>query len=250
MVIHDGPTPLYRQVKEEIVGRIERGELQPHDRVPSERELCQLYGLSRTTVRQAIGEAEKEGLVYRIQGKGTFVAKPKITQGLFRITSFERSMRARGVVPRIKILKWRRLPVDIPLGKLLDLDVEAEVLELTMLGLGNEEPMVLYESSLVWSLGEIVKDRALAAAAEGRCFSMYQLYAPEVGRRFVVEQTFEAGLADGRLAEVLATEVGSPVFSVTSLIRAENGRPVELRRAFYRGDKYRFNVTREFTLEE
>src|SRR3569833_738583 len=93
------PIPLYYQLKERLTQQIMGGDFQPGTLMPSERELSDRYGISRMTVRQALGEMVKEGLLLREQGKGTFVAEPKITQGLLRLTSFSEDMQSRGLKP-------------------------------------------------------------------------------------------------------------------------------------------------------
>ena len=87
--------PIYLQLKELIKERILQGEYRPGQLIPSERELCMQYGISRMTARQAIGELQNEGYLYKLQGKGTFVSSGKIEQNLACLlyTSFIASSR-------------------------------------------------------------------------------------------------------------------------------------------------------------
>ena len=78
----DSPIPYYIQLIEMLKEKINQDELKPGDQIPSEPELCEMYGISRTVVRQALKEMEYEGLIYRRKGKGTFVAEPKISESL------------------------------------------------------------------------------------------------------------------------------------------------------------------------
>lgn len=71
----DSPIPLYIQFKEYLLDRIERGELEPGQRLPSEREFCDQLGVSRITIRQALNELVRDGMIQSVPGKGTFVGR-------------------------------------------------------------------------------------------------------------------------------------------------------------------------------
>ncbi|HHY93479.1 MAG TPA: GntR family transcriptional regulator, partial [Firmicutes bacterium] len=109
---HSSPIPLHVQLTEILRGWVESGELGPGERIPSERELCERFGVSRTTVRQALAEAEQEGMLTRIHGKGTYAAAAKIAQPLVRITSFAETIRSRGQVPTMTVLGARTVVAD------------------------------------------------------------------------------------------------------------------------------------------
>ena len=81
-IVKDSPLPLHYQLKQILLEMIENELLKPGDSIPSERELCEAQDVSRMTVNKAILSLVNEGVLYREQGKGTFVAKPKINQNL------------------------------------------------------------------------------------------------------------------------------------------------------------------------
>ena len=96
----DSPLPLYFQLKELLRQEIESGHWQPGQRIPSEAELCHAFDISRSVVRQALTELEYQGLLYREQGKGTFVAQPKISESLMQdLSGFYEDMVAKGLMP-------------------------------------------------------------------------------------------------------------------------------------------------------
>ncbi|CAA7603371.1 GntR bacterial regulatory protein HTH signature [Acididesulfobacillus acetoxydans] len=242
----NGSTPYYQQIKQYIRKLIQEEGLQPHEQIPSERELCEQFSLSRTTIRLALAEAEKEGLVYRVHGKGTFVSLPKIDQGLSAINSFEDTMRSRGLKPRIEVLSVEALPADLVINTILQLGLDEELMKLTLLGYANEEPIVHYESYLSRRIGRTVADEALQRAAAGLSYSTFELYTDRLGIKPVVtNQTFEATLADQETARLLQIQEGAAVFLITSLVYAENQQPIEYKAAHYRGDKFKFNVSRK-----
>ena len=97
---HHSPVPYYAQVKEALTDCMERNRWKPGDQLPGEPELCSMFDVSRTVIRQALGEMEHEGLIVRTKGKGTFVAQPKIMENLAqKLTGFYQDMADRGSPP-------------------------------------------------------------------------------------------------------------------------------------------------------
>jgi GntR family transcriptional regulator len=93
VVDQNSPIPYYVQVKEALRQRIQQGEWMRGDQLPVDLELCQMFGVSRTVIRQALNELVNEGLVIRRKGKGTFVAEPKIGESLVqKLTGFYQDM--------------------------------------------------------------------------------------------------------------------------------------------------------------
>lgn len=228
---------------------IDCGELRRGERLPSERELCERFRVSRTTVRHVLAQAEQEGLVLRVHGKGTFVSQPKIAQPLVRITGFAETIRAQGQEPGMRILNTRTLPADVAMAALMGIPPGAPITEFTTMGLADGEPMVLYLSHLPPQLGPQVVELARERTAKGVAFTMYELYGQILALQAVtVHQTFEASAADDAAAAALGIHGGAPVFVVTSLVRDSEGSLLEHRRALYRGDKYRFNVQRQYDM--
>ncbi len=245
----DPAVSLYKQIKEAIKTQIVSGKLQKGDKIPSERELCEMFQVSRITARQAIAEAIKEGLLYTVQGKGTFVVngkkEEKIDQGLVKITSFENSLMRKGLLAATKILNHEIKTVDFALSKILCLDMTNRVLNLELIGLANDEPFVLYQSSFEASLGSRFYEIAKEKEASKMGFSTIDLYDPieDIDPNYA-EQTFEALEANERLAEILEIDQGKPLFLVTSIIYTKNNIPIEFKKAYYRADKYKFHIKR------
>ena len=100
----DLPIPLYHQLKTLLLEQIRTGEMKPNDRLPAEDELAATHRVSKATVRQALNELAVAGVLRREQGRGTFVAEPKLAQGPREMTSFTDDMRSRGFHPASKVL--------------------------------------------------------------------------------------------------------------------------------------------------
>jgi GntR family transcriptional regulator len=242
------PTPLYKQLSDLLRRQIEEGKIKPDHSIPSERSLCEKFRISRITVRQAISEMINQGMLYRKQGKGTFVAKRKINQGLVRFVNFSRTVLELGMKPSTKILRNDLLPADIQIAKILDIPVTSQILKLSLLGMGDDEPLVLYESYFPLPLGKKMAREAIRREKRSMSFSTYDLYGESSGVfPTSVNQTFEAISADERLSSLMRVEKGTAIFMITSVFTAQDQRPLEFREAMYRGDRYKFHIMRELS---
>lgn len=143
------PVPLYFQLKTLILGWIKEGVYCPGDTIPTENELSAMFDISRTTVRQAITELVREGYLYRIKSKGTFVSKPKVTQRVLnRYFSHDEAIRAAGRKMRIEVLKKEVIPAP---RKLIDQELVKEgekVIHLYRRRFVDGEPMARIDSYL------------------------------------------------------------------------------------------------------
>lgn len=232
-----GPLPLYYQIKELLKAKIESGEFQPHERLPSENELEQLFRVSRMTARRALSELENEGYVYREQGRGTFVAEPKLRQSLLRLTGFTEDMLARGLKPGARVLEVQVLREKTVTEK-MGIPSDEELVKVQRIRLANDEPMAL-ETSYVRRVlcpgleEEDLNDRSLYKTLNER-------YGIQLGK---AHQTLEAKLADEFESQVLGIPVGRPVLHIERLTFLEDETtPVEYVRSTYRADRYRFYV--------
>ncbi|MGR5874663.1 GntR family transcriptional regulator [Bacillus pacificus] len=148
MIAKDNRTPLYYQLMDIIVEQIETGNLQEHDKLPSERELCEIHDVSRTTVRQTMQELEKEGYIYKKHGKGSFVSPRVFNQSLVRFYSFTEEMKKFGKVPSSTVVSFSIIHCDKKISKIMNLNNGEEVYQITRLRLADKEPM-LFETSYI-----------------------------------------------------------------------------------------------------
>lgn len=242
-MIGQGPTPLYQQVIEHIRQNIRQGNWGVHQQIPSERELCELLGVSRTTVRQALDAVVREGLLERVQGRGTFVARLTVRQPLTGFATFEETLRRLHLEPSVQVLEAGR-PVAADAARLLGLPGGQVCLAFRLLGLGSGHPMALYESVVPPAYGTRVRRELDQHRGEG-----YVLVNELIASLFAFpyldsEQTYAAAAAGRDEASLLGLRRGAPVLQVTSLFRSPQGDPVEYRRALYRGDQYQFTLNR------
>ncbi len=205
--------------------------------VPPERELALQYGTSRTTIRQALAELVVEGRLLRIQGKGTFVAKPKVAQ-LLELAGYTQGMRAHGLTPQTKILDTAYVAADDELATLLRIRPGARVLRIHRLRLADGEPMSTDTSHLPAGRFPGLQQNL------GRHASLYEALATDYGVQLAeAEETIETVLADPRDARLLAVDIGMPLLLLSRHTYDVDGTPVEWAQSRYRGDRYKL-VTR------
>ena len=247
MLDKSGQTPLYIQLRNLIQKRIEDGVYSEGTAIPSERELCRLYGVSRITVRQAIDLAVNEGLLVRRQGKGTYVETKRIIQALEHITSFDRTMTGFGMFPKTFVLDCKDV---IPTDKIcsaLGVGTGVPVTKLVLLGTADSEPLAVYVSYFIPELGSQMAKRATQRRFENKPFTSFDLY-DELNEEFrpaKVKQTFEARFAPAKAAKYLELERPAVVLVVESVVEARANRPLEYRTVFYRAERYKFSITRD-----
>ena len=232
------PTPYYAQLLDILSGRIARAVYQPGAQIPGEPELCRLFGVSRTVVRQALGEMEQDGLIERRKGKGTFVAFPKISESLAqRLTGFYADMVARGYRPLTQVLHHRLVEASEGVAQSLEIPPGARVFDIKRLRSVDSVPVQLVTSYLPYELcprlAEVdLTNRSLYDFLERECGLVIAR-----GRRYI--EAVSAGEADARLLQV---ERGAALIRLESLSYLENGRPLEYYHALHRGDRSRFEI--------
>jgi GntR family transcriptional regulator len=227
--------PKYYQVKRQLLDLT--AALDPGSPVPPERELARSYGTSRTTVRQALAELVIEGRLLRMQGKGTFVAKPKVAQ-LLELASYTEGMRAHGLHPQTKILDIGYVIADEQLAALLGMRPGSRTLRVHRLRLADGEPMSIDTSHL-----PARRFPGLRTQLQ-RHMSLYETLHAAYGIQLAeAEETIETVLADPHDARLLGVDPGLPLLLLSRHAFDVTGEPVEWAQSWYRGDRYKF-VTR------
>jgi len=232
------PVPLYYQLKQQMLAKIESGEWKPGDSVPTEQELQQSYHLSRTTVRQALAEMVKEGRLMRQRGRGTFVSQPKFQHDPLRHRGIGHYLLEQGLTPGWKVLDERHIVAPAEACARLGLARGAHVYCLQRLRLADDEPIGYLVSYVPANLAEGIDRSALDQGGS----TDYLRNLPAM-RESCVERSIEAVAAGDPEAKLLRVRRGSPLLSIQRLITARDGTPVEFLRALYRGDRMKFQVT-------
>lgn len=231
----DGPVPLYYQLRRFITDRIESGDWKPGDRLPSESELGNRFGISRTTVRQALGELASLGILNRIQGKGTFVSQPRIQQRLARLTGFSQDMHSRRMRPSSRILDLSLVRAGGRVAERLGLTPESETVYLRRLRLADGEPMAVEISYLLSDFFDALRAENLT---ERSLYEILKLRCSTIPTRAV--QEMEAIPCPTVEASLLGVRKGSPVLHIHRTTFDQDDRSFEQVESFYRGDRYIF----------
>jgi GntR family transcriptional regulator len=229
------PLPKYYTVKQRLLELT--AAMGPGSPVPPERELARQYGTSRTTVRQALSELVIEGRLLRVQGRGTFVAKPKVAQVL-ELASYTEGMRAHGLHPRTTILEIGYVTADQHLAGLLAIKTGGRAVRVHRLRLADGEPMSIDTSHLPARRFPGLRRQL------DRHPSLYETLAAVYGVQLAeAEETIETVLAGPEDARLLGVDVGLPLLLLSRHALDTGGQPVEWAQSWYRGDRYKF-VTR------
>jgi GntR family transcriptional regulator len=234
----DLPIPYYYQLSEILQDLIASGRMAPGDRLPSEPALCEQYGVSRTVVRQALGDLESEGAIERIRGKGTFVAAPKIVEHLAaQLTGLHDDVTARGQTLRSRVLTLEAAEPPAHVETLLGLSPGGKVVVLERLRFVDDEPWVFTRSYLPLSLCSPILAMDLSEK------SLYSILEKDLGLTLArATRTLEAVPAGAGLAAHLGIRHGVPVLLLKSRTFLSSGQPIEYFVAWHRGDRSRFEV--------
>ncbi len=230
--------PYYYQLIELIKENIEEGVWAPGDRIPSELELCDFYGVSRTVVRQALRELETDSLIVRRKGKGTFVAKPKINEGLIqKLTGFYQDMVEKGLKPVTEVLYQEIVPATTKIAQYLDVPIGTEIIDIQRLRFIHDEPIQLVTTYIPRQISPELINIDLS----GR--SLYEYLETEYGIKITKGTRYiEAVLATKEEAKLLDIEEGDPLIMLDSVSYSETGQVIEYYHALHRGDRSRFQV--------
>jgi len=229
---------LSQHVKNWLREAIEADVYQAGDQIPSENDLVAKFGVSRSTIRHAISELALEGWLYRIQGRGTFVSRPKFRQTLSRLTSFTEDMHMLGLTPKARLLLCQPEKPDQIVMKKLGLSSGDDVIRLERLRLADDEPVAINISILPHKLVPGLEKMDLENQ------SLYEILEKHYGHIIArAEQTLEPILADEAAAQLLEVPPNTPLLLVEGVTYLRNNVAIERLKIFYCGERYKFHLS-------
>lgn len=236
MVDKQSPLPIYFQLEEAIKVQIENGDWIPGEMIRSEREFAEKHQISRMTVRQAINNLVNDGYLYRIKGKGTFVAKKKFEQKLPVLSSFSEDMKARGLKPSSKLIRFKIVPASNEIASELAIPIFDPIYEIQRVRLADDVPMALEMTAIPANLIQGLTEEH----AKG---SLYEFIEDVLSSPIdQAKQVIEASVAHEPESEHLGIKKGSPLLLIQRNTYLSDGTALEVVRSAYRGDRYKYIV--------
>lgn len=230
----------YYILKKVLEEKIENEEFPADEPIPSERELMEMYQVSRITVRKAVDELVNEGYLYKIQGKGTYVKTDERSSNLFAITSCTEDVVRMGMKPTKKVMVAELVYANAKRAKALEITQEERVFMLGRILFADQEPLNYTVTFLPEKLFPGIDRHSFDRE------SLYQVLQEEYGVRLTkARRTIEAILARDEVAEYLDIEEGSPIILFRCVTYGiVNGKeiPVENFKCYYRTDKFKFYI--------
>jgi len=240
MSTSDATTPLYQQLREGLRARILENALPPLSKLPSESELMNLHSISRITVRQALNDLQKEGLIFKVQGKGAFVSKPKVAQDVTRLQGLAESMSDGQHQVRNRILSLKTVKANPHVAGRLALPPNTPVCRITSLRYLDRQPIAIDISYVSEAVGWSLKSADLAAR------DLIDIYENDLGLALGnADLVIEAAGAAATEAKHLKIATGAPVLRIERVIFTTGGEPLHFEAMCYRGDSFRYRLSIE-----
>lgn len=153
--------PLYQQLAHSIKKAVDEQKLKENDKIPAENEFCKIYDLSRTTVRQALDILEKDGYIYKLKGKGSYVSTPKIYQNRSSFSKFYDDIRSLGKIPVSKIISLKVKVANAYVKEKMQLEENDLMCQIKWVRYGNNEPLIYETINLNYKLVDGIETKEL-----------------------------------------------------------------------------------------
>ncbi|MFD1037409.1 GntR family transcriptional regulator [Virgibacillus byunsanensis] len=236
MNIKDPQAPIYIQIAKDIRAKVNKGLYQEGEQIPTEDEIAQQYGVSRMTARNSVTELVRDGIIFRIHGKGAFVSHGKVERNLNKITGFHEDMIAMGLQPSSKIIK---------LKKRFPTDKERNGLKIHRLSSVFEVKRIRYVDDIPYGFQKLIVPEYLVPdltevnlEKESLYYHLRKIEKPI----HVAEQRMEA-VMEPKINQILDIPKTIPFFFFERTSYLEEKLPVELLYSYFRGDKFSYTIS-------
>ncbi len=230
-------SPYYRWLADTLREDIFTGAYKPGDTLPTEHELMRRYQLSSTTVRRAVQDLVREGLIYRKAGKGTFVKRSKIEENLLYLTSFAEEMQSRDICPKFRLVSAKSIVPSREIAQALGITEDQQVFLIERIQYANSEPIALAQGYWRHELGELLARHDLNE------ISLYPMLEHEYRVPLVeADESISATTADPAVARKLQIRRHAPLLVRRRVTYTSEMRPVEYTITLYRADQYEYRV--------
>ena len=229
----ESASPLYRQLMDKLRGDMAADVYPAHSRIPSEQALCEAYGVSRVTVRKALSELTREGLLLRQQGKGTFVAAPKLYSDLRDVNSFHDACRLMGQQPGARVIHAQLVSATERDREQLGCG-DDQVVEIMRLRLADDLPVMIETNRFPLSYAWLLEEKL-----SGSLYALLQTHGC-AARRGIHEISLT--YATATQARLLLAEPGSALLRLEQVIYDQHDRPLHTSHQVIRGDRFTFRI--------
>ena len=227
--------PLHRQLRALLEARIATGELVPGDMLPTEEELQAIYSVSRTTIRQALSDMSEEGLISRTRGRGTVVMQPRADPAISYHLHVPASPLEHDPYWLIISAGWEPTPPDV--ASRLGVEPGTHAYHLQRLAMAHSHVVGYHRAIVSPAFAGLIDDGLLTVGG-----TLHYLNRDDVLKTFTANRIVEAVPADARIADMLSVAPGAPVMRIQRLVISNVGQPVEDLLAFYRGDRFQYDL--------
>lgn len=231
------PQPLYARLREQLKAEILGGRRKPGERLPSEAEMTTEFGVSRITVRQALGDLQKEGLLVKSHGRGSFVAPPPVALELARLEGLSESLSGAGRTVHTRVLALRHSRADSAVATTLGLASGAPVTVIDTLRYLDREPLVVNRSWMPHAVGTRIGRPDLANR------DILDILEHDLGLRIGrAELSIGAAAATPYQRRNLRVQAGTALVTLRRLVHDAAGTPVHLEQSAYRADMFSYRL--------
>lgn len=233
----DGERPLYDQVYQTLLQQIGDGTYPVQHKLPSEKELSELFNVSRITIRQALNQLQLEHLVYKIQGKGTFVSAPKTFQNISQLQGFAEAMSNMGHDVFNVVKEFRFIPATPQIASKLKLSLNSTVVEIKRIRLVDRKPVSFELTYLPEAIGSALQEINLAT--RDVFLALEEDLAIPLGH---ADLNIDATLADEVLSELLQVDINAPLLRVERLTHNHEGHPIDFEYLYFSGESFQYRL--------
>ncbi|WP_270179841.1 GntR family transcriptional regulator [Alkalihalobacillus sp. CinArs1] len=227
---------LYLQIKDILIDRIQSGAWKANELIPTEQELIKEFGVSRTTIRQAITVLVQNGLLEKKQGRGTVVKPQQLVGNLGQLKGFAEEVMDRGSVPRSKLIRAEFKTNLYHEKEMLQVPEDAPILLIERIRFSDDTPVALERSCWPEEIGQLLMKHDLNEAKYYEILENDQIYLNRANERIAA---MNATIDE---ADLLAIRPGEALLEMTRLSYGLNDHPMEYTRTKYRSDQYHYHI--------
>ncbi|WP_394171743.1 GntR family transcriptional regulator [Guptibacillus hwajinpoensis] len=227
---------LYLQIKNILIDRIQNGSWRANELIPTEQELIKEFGVSRTTIRQAITVLVQNGLLEKKQGRGTVVKPQQLVGNLGQLKGFAEEVMERGSVPRSKLIRAEFKTNLYHEKEMLQVPEDAPILLIERIRFSDDTPVALERSCWPEEIGQLLMKHDLNEAKYYEILENDQIYLNRANERIAA---MNATIDE---ADLLAIRPGEALLEMTRLSYGLNDHPMEYTRTKYRSDQYHYHI--------